>query len=205
LVAGEGVMKSGKKKEEGGCFGILIILILFPVASMWLSSRALKAADLSGIDGLKAGEDSTRCRDLRDVLSGVPGARKATVISERELNAYLHETLFGRQKGVTRFISSFEGACVDLRENEVEIYLVRQCFGRLATVSCVFSIEDSEKGRLVRSAGSSVGSLRIRDLVFQFVLDSFRRLGGVYEEELALIKGVNSLVIRDGEMVLGSR
>jgi hypothetical protein len=198
-------MKSDKQKEEGGCFGILIILLLFPIASMWLSSRALKAADMSGIDGLKVGEDSTQSRDLREVLSGATRSGDTVAISERELNAYLHKTLFGRQTGVTRFVSSFEGACVDLREDEVEIYLVRRCFGRLSTVSCVFSIEDSEEGRLVRSAGSSVGSLRIRDLVFQFVLDSFRRLGRMYDEELALIKGVNSLVIREGEMVLGSR
>jgi hypothetical protein len=198
-------MESGREKKEAGCFTILVIMLLFPVVSIWLSNRALNTADLMGIDGLKTGDASTRCRDLREVLSQGANARSPVVISERELNAYMNQTLFGRQKGMTRFVSSFEGVCVDLREDEVEIYLVRKCLGRLVTVSCVFAVENSERGRLVRSAGSSVGTLRIRDLVFQFVLNSFRRLAGVYEVELELIKRAESLVVRDGEIVLGAR
>ncbi|MEM7146312.1 MAG: hypothetical protein AAF591_14340 [Verrucomicrobiota bacterium] len=189
-------------KEKGGCLAGIMILVLLPLLSIWISARAFTPADMSGIEGLRIGPGAVESRDLREVMARA--GRGGVVIEEAEVNAYLRATLFGRETGLARFVSSFEGACVELREDEAEIFLVRRCFGRLSTVSFVLSIEDGPEGRFVRSEGSSVGRIQIPELVFQFVLDSFRRMAGVYEEELRLIQGANVLKIREGHMIIGN-
>ncbi|MEM8953694.1 MAG: hypothetical protein AAGD22_06045 [Verrucomicrobiota bacterium] len=189
-------------RKQGGCFGLVVVVVVLPLLSIWISTRALTAADFSGIEGIRAGDDAKGCRDLREVMAGA--GRGGVVIGEQELNAYVRATLVGREVGLVRHVVSFEGACVDLRENEAEIFLVRRCFGRLSTVSCIISIETVEGGRFVRVAGSSVGRIRIPDLVIQFVLDSYKRIAVLYEEELRLIQGANLLEIREGHLIIGN-
>ncbi|MFV1995971.1 MAG: hypothetical protein ACC661_11105, partial [Verrucomicrobiales bacterium] len=147
-------------------------------------------------------------RNLTPILKRA-GAATATgeviELSEREVNAWVAKTLRGRQRGWSSVLVSFEGACVNFTPGEVEVILVRRFMGRQLATSCVLAISADSESFSLRSAGSSVGQLRIRPWVLEATLESFRRLTAVYSAELTNFRSAGNIALEEGRVVLSSR
>ena len=179
----------------------LVLTIGVPLLSMFAVVQMFRTADLDRVEGITSKIDA-RCRDLREVIGDSLGRGEMLVLEEAEINAYLTKTLFGRQRGATRFVSSFQGACVDLRDGEIEFILRRKVFGRPFNVTCSFVIREKDGQRMIRSVGSSVGRLRIPYVVLETVLGSFRNLGQALEQEGEYVQKMDAIIFRDGELML---
>jgi len=107
---------------------VFLLVVSFLVGMGWLTYQAgVQREYAEQIDGRKkvlSGRGDAR--DLLAVLRNAQKEQHKVEISELEINQYLAEKVTASQSGVTGKYATFKGVWVDLRKDEIEIFIERE-------------------------------------------------------------------------------
>jgi len=163
---------------------------------------SFQTQDLSDLSGRHETDRELTPADVPSMIESAAKSRKGIVISERQINTWLANTLKARQEGSLADHVEIKGVWVRFDEAEggrVEIIIEREIKGRPQTVSMFVRIERKKKedgtfttyihkdgGRLwgLLAVGGKFGQARVPQGFLFFTQSSFSSLSDLFKKEL---------------------
>jgi hypothetical protein len=163
---------------------------------------SFQSQDLGDIDGRDEDDRARNPSSVPGMIEFAAKSRNGVIITEREINTWLANTLKARQEGTLADHVEIKGVWVRFDEEEggrAEIIIEREIKGRPQTVSMFVRIERKKRedgtfttyihkdgGRLwnLLAVGGKFGKARVPQGFLFFTQDSFAALAKLFEKEL---------------------
>lgn len=224
-MGGKKAAEEEPEEKKGGCLGKLVVLFVLLLlggfaTALFFVAEAQDTSDIRGYGGIvQAGEQ----RDLKKVLENSIQRGHPVTLTEEEINRYIKKTLSARQAGYLSSWVEIKGVAVRTEDGRLEVVIERAIQGRPFTVSMYVSIGKEESpngvvthlvnqhggpmvGRLSQPmAGGRFGRVVVPQGFLLLVLDSFKRIAAIYEEELLSLKEMDEIRISRHGVLLDPR
>ncbi|MFT5467738.1 MAG: hypothetical protein ACI8UO_002845 [Verrucomicrobiales bacterium] len=195
-IPGEGV-------SIGGIIMLVVALILVGLIVMIFLPRNMDHIDGYPFVSAKAPDPPRNL--LREVEDKLVAREGAVEFTEEELNAYLNQRLMSKQSG---FFSSFvkmRGAYIDIKKNQIGVYIERTVFGMRFVVSAHFDVFQSNNSFRTEGKHCTLGKLKLPDgKMFSPIMAPYNRLAKECERELAILvdQDVEFVEIAEGKLTI---
>ena len=211
-----------KPKSGGGCFSVIIVLVLL-VAAAGLGAAVFFVAQPQDLADLSISAKTAQVRDMKVVLKNSIDRGFPVTLTEGEINNWLGRTLITKQGGMLASQISLERVWVRLEDGFAEVIMERKFMNQPFTVSMFLRVEKMEGAKGIVTEvkldggpyhkdvpqpprGGRFGKLVVPQGFLILVMPAYEKLAALFPEEKNLgIEEMARIKIEKGRMILNSR
>lgn len=211
-----------KPKSGGGCFSVIIVLVLL-VAAAGLGAAVFFVAQPQDLADLSISAKTAQVRDMKVILKNSIDRGFPVTLTEGEINNWLGRTLITKQGGMLASQISLERVWVRLEDGFAEVIMERKFMNQPFTVSMFLRVEKMEGAKGIVTEvkldggpyhkdvpqpprGGRFGKLVVPQGFLILVMPAYEKLAALFPEEKNLgIEEMARIKIEKGRMILNSR
>lgn len=171
------------------------LLLVLGLGLLLFGARLSRAEDLSDLQGREASESSSVHNLESRLRICLNRGNEPLQLDEADLNRFLHSRLQVRQGGLFAGRVEVSGIWVRLVDRGMEVIVERQAFGRPHTVALLYR-DHGDRWTL----GARIGRQEVPAAAARLILPTFFELQQELEPELALVRQMERVTFRQGQV-----